>query len=213
MLFNDHFNNQLRDQIKNCKECRLKDQPGPVLGYGSLKADVMFISDAPKEYEASSGIPFTGTAREKMVAAIAGNDLKKGEYYFTYLIKHVLPEGDKPCFVAHKKCFDILLKEIELINPRIIVSMGFYITEVLVKKYKLTNLDHKQMSEIIGNGYIIPAKIYYNSRFGRVKDPRPKRYLIPTWSPSINNFVQSNQFSTDVLTVKSVHNLSALLFP
>lgn len=212
MLFKDHFNNQLRQRIQNCEECKLKNQPGPVLGYGGLEADVMFISDAPKVHEASSGIPFTGIARQRMVDAITNNGLKKGEYYFTYMVKHVLPEGTKPNQMDHKKCFDILLEEIELINPRIIVSMGFYITEMLIREYALTELEKKPMKEIIGNGYIIPKKEYYSTRYKKKKEPRPKRYLIPTWSPAITNEMQNDQFNADIQTVKAVRNLSKLLF-
>jgi len=205
MLFKDHFQQQLNNKIKECDSCPLKANPGPVLGYGSLNADTMFISDAPKDEEIRTGIPFTGTSKERMVKAIDNLGFNKGEYYFTYLIKHQLTDGQKPEIMYHKPCLKILLEEIELINPRIICSMGFYVTNFLMNEYLMEEAK-TPMKDLHGNGYIIPALIK------RKKTIRPKRYLIPTWSPAVDNILMNKDFETDVMTIKTVRQLGILLY-
>jgi uracil-DNA glycosylase family 4 len=177
------------------------------LGYGSLNADVMFIADAPEPKEARTGIPFIGKAQDRMKHAISINGLKKGEYYLTYLIKHSIGEARTIPMDAEARCIKILIDEIELVSPRIVVAMGFSITKQLVKHYKLKDLDGLKLNDIRGNAYIIPAIIKHK------KMRRPKRYLIPTWSPCIDDFVMNDQFKSDIKTVGAVRNLSILLYP
>jgi len=211
MLFKDHFLTQLNNQIKKCEDCKFSDQPGPILGYGSMDADVMFIGDVAKSGDVSAMIPFTGIAKERMAKAIKESDLKKGEYYLTYMIKHVLPDNVKPDQMNYKQCLAILLREIETINPRIICSMGYYVTKALMTEYGMEEAG-KSMKELHGNGYIIPAKKSYKSRYTKKEDDRPKRYLIPTWSPAVDNIIMNDDMMADVKTIKSVQNLGILLW-
>ena len=205
MLFKDHFQKQLNNKILECDDCDLRNNPGPVLGYGNIDADIMFISDVPGKKEIQTGIPFTGKAKERIVNMIKDIELKKDDYYFTYLVKHSIGNKKKIDAIPRHKCLNHLLKEIELVNPRIICSMGFYITEALTKHYKMDETI-KGLKDIHGNGYIIPAIIK------RKKIIRPKRYLIPTWSPSVDKPIMNIQFKEDILTIKVVDNLKTLLF-
>ncbi len=211
MLFKDHYQTQLNNKIVNCKECELKDNPGPVLGYGSQDASVMFIGDVAKLGDLKFCIPFTGIAKERMTQAIKDSDLSKGQYYLTYLIKHVITDKSKPDLMGNKGCLKILLEEIELINPRIICSMGYYVTKALMNEYKMNDAG-KSMKALHGNGYVIPAQTYYKGRYKKRGDNRPKRYLIPTWSPAVENVIMNADFKTDVMTIKSVQSLGVLLF-
>lgn len=212
MLFKDHYNKQLKEKIKEYKDSKFKDCPGPVLGYGSLDASIMFIGEAPKRDDIIHGVPFTGIAKNRMVKAIEDNELKKGEYYFTYLIKHQLAEDSRPEIIEHKTYLDILLEEIESINPRIVCSMGFYITKFLMSAWKMKE-ESMSMADLCGNGYIVPAIQSTKRKKGKtIARRRPKRYLLPTWSPSVENSYKNNQFETDIQTLKSIKALGILLF-
>jgi len=211
MLFKDHFKKQFDNKVLKCDDCKLSDEPGPILGYGGLEADVMFIGDVAKESDLTAGIPFTGIAKEKMTEVIKVTGLKKGEYYLTYFIKHTLPDKMKLDTFSYKSCLDLLIQEIEIINPRIICSMGFYITSYLMKEYKIKEHE-KTIKDLHGNGYIIPSKIFYDSRYKKKQEPRPMRYLIPTWSPAVDNPLMNKQMMDDVITIKAVQNLEVLLF-
>ena len=204
MLFKDHFYKQFNNKVKECDGCTLKSNPGPVLGYGGLNAETMFISDAPKEGDVKTGVPFTGIAKDRMVKAVSDIGFKKGEYYFTYYIKHAFIGDHRPDMISQIPCLELLLEEIELINPKIICSMGFYVTQALMKEYEI-DIVGNGLKKIHGNGLIIPSVMKRN------KLVRPKRYLIPTWSPSIDHQIMNDQFEDDVLTIKHVHKLKALL--
>jgi DNA polymerase len=212
LLFKDHFKAQLNKKIKECKSCSLCSNSGPILGYGSLDADVMFIADAPEPKEARTGIPFIGKAKDKMLHAVTVNQLKKGEYYFTYLVKHSLGTAKTISTDTEQRCADLLLEEIELVNPRIIVSMGFSVTKQLIKHYNLKDLETLKLNDMHGNGYIVPDRKFYKGRYKKRQADRPKRYLIPTWSPCIDDFVMNDQFKLDIATVGAVRNLSILLY-
>ncbi len=212
MLFKDHFRKNLNNKISRCKDCRLLVNPGPVLGYGSTSADVMFVSDMPGLVETSTGVPFTGKARDNIVSAIENIGLKKGDYYLTYLIKHSIVGPAKVTVntqliksVEYSHCLKHLLSEIELINPRIICSMGFFSTKAIMKHYDI-DMDPKGLKDMHGNGYIIPALIRWN------KILRPMRYLVPTWNPATSSEVMNMYVKKDVLTIKSIRQNSTLLF-
>lgn len=212
MLFKDHYHKQLNKEIMECESCKLKDNPGPVLGYGGENADVMFIGDVAKRTDLTHGIPFTGIAKERFAEVIKTLGFKKGEYYLTYLIKHTIDDTVKPDTMTHKPCLEILLKEIELINPRVICTMGYYATRFIMHAYDLEE-QGKSMKELHGNGYIIPEKTFRSSRYRKKEmDKRPKRYLIPTWSPAVENEQMNEEMMTDIMTIKSVQNLSILLY-
>jgi len=205
MLFKNHYQTQLNNRIKNCEGCILRDNPGPVLGYGNFSADIMFIADKPGPVEAKTGIPFTGRAKDSIVNMLKKLNLMKGDYYFTYFFKHTLREDQSLDSVGHANCFKNILYEIELVNPRIICSMGFYITRFLTKSYGMS-IVNDSLRDIHGNAYIAPMKIV------RSKTVRPKRYLVPTWSPSISNEVMHSHFKKDVLTINSILKFNMLLF-
>ena len=203
MLFKDHFQVKLNKKISNCSDCILKDNPGPVLGYGDTSADVMFISDAPGKKEVETGVPFTGKAKQKILETIKIADLKKGEYYFTYLIKHSVV-GTKSA-IEYSRCLHHLLEEIELINPRVICSMGFYSTKALMKVYKM-EIDMAGLKAFHGNGMIIPEKR------NRGKLVRPMRFLVPTWNPASDNKVIHIYIEDDVLMIKTIRDYYDMLF-
>ena len=212
MLFKDHFQKNLNNKISKCKDCRLLANPGPVLGYGSTSADVMFVSDMPGLVETSTGVPFTGKAKENIVSAIKNIGLKKRDYYLTYLLKHsivgpakIVGSNQLILSVEHSHCLTHLLSEIELVNPRIICTMGFFSTKAIMKHYKM-DIDPKGLKVMHGNGYIIPALIRWNKIF------RPMRYLVPTWNPASSNEVMNMYVKKDVLTIKSIRDYSSILF-
>ena len=89
--------------------------------------------------------------------------------------------------------------------------MGFYVTKFLMKEYEMDDVN-LEMNKLCGNGYIIPAKKYYKGRYKKRGDDRPKRYLIPTWSPSIDHTIMNKEFEDDMMTVKSIRSLAVLLY-
>lgn len=200
MLFKDHFHQQLNDKISKCDACQLKNNPGPVAGHGSLDADVMIIGDAPKPSDLTAMIPFTGKSKDRLDRAINKADLKKEDYYLTYMVKHILSQDVRPDTLNNRYCLDLLLEEIELINPRIIFCAGYYVSTALIKEYKIEHAE-ESLQKIHGDGLLIPAIIKHK------KIIRPKRYLIPGFSPTAENEIIRSYFEIDFLTIKHIQDL------
>lgn len=205
MLFNDHFKEQFNEKLKTCKECKLCDLQGPITGYGSANPDVMIIADMPVQSDLKASIPFTGKARTLMTEFIKKTELQKGEYYLTYMVKHVPTKEKKPDNSDLLKCTDILLKEIELMDPRIIVSMGFFVTKYLIESY-IKNNTIFSIKEMRGNAKILPKK----TRGTRLL--RPKRYLIPTWNPNTDNLLKIENIKEDAEMVNVLRKMGITLF-
>lgn len=212
MLFKDQFKQELDKKIKGCDYCKLCDRPGKVPGYGSLDAGTMIIGTCPDETEASKKIPFIGKAKDSMVNSIQAVGFEKNSYYLTYLLKCNPEKRDSIDGSYIKKCMEHLKEEIQIVNPKVLVALGFYVVKYLIEEYELTELKGKKMSEINGNAYVIPAKTFYNAKFKKKQPPRPKRYFIPTYDPASDIKAEVEEFKTGILTVKSVHSLGILLF-
>jgi len=117
---------KLRQQAMNCHLCSLsKSRNHVVFGQGSVSADIMFVGDVPLEIEDDKGEPFLGRGGE-MLTAMIENVLKvsKEEVYITNLLKcHPLSNQNIQETILHI-CKAYLFKEIELIKPKFIITLG-----------------------------------------------------------------------------------------
>jgi len=116
----------LKKQAQNCHLCSLsKNRNQVVFGEGNRQAKLMFIGDKPLEIEDNAGKPFLGRGGEMLTAMIEKViGLSRNDVYITNLLKcHPLANN-----VVHESefhtCKAYLLKEIELINPHVIVTLG-----------------------------------------------------------------------------------------
>lgn len=205
MLFKDHFKKQYDDKIKACEACRLKDKGGPVLGYGSLDADVMIIGDAPHESDLLSSIPFTGKARGLLVECIKNAGLSKGEYYLTYMTKCCPDKIEDLGKLDMHLSMENLYEEIEMVNPRIILSMGFFVSQQLLMKYKAETTVFS-IKNHRGIGAVLPARKFHHTIVW------PKRYIVPTWNPATDNAMKKDHIRSDALTIKAIRELGPLIF-
>lgn len=95
-----------------------------VFGEGSPNADVIFIGEAPGKNEDLTGRPFVGAAGRFLNDLLEGIGLKREDVYITSILKYRPPNNRDP-FPAEKDAFwPYLLKQIEIIQPRLIVSLG-----------------------------------------------------------------------------------------
>ena len=116
----------LKQQAMNCHLCALsKSRNKVVFGEGNEHALVMFVGDAPLDLEDSMGKPFLGRGGEMLTAMIEKVlELSRQEVYITNLLKcHPLATQEVDESQMHT-CKAYLFKEIELIKPKIIVTLG-----------------------------------------------------------------------------------------
>ena len=162
----------LKNQALNCHLCSLsKSRNNVVFGEGNEQADIMFIGDAPLEIEDNEGKLFLGRGGEMLTAMIEKVlKIPRKDVYLTNLLKcHPLAKQKVHASEFHT-CKAYLFKEIELINPKIIVTLGD-------KAYHYLTNDSISLEEIRGtliqkdNYIIIPT---YHPNF-LLKNPSFKK--------------------------------------
>jgi DNA polymerase len=139
--------------LGKCEKCHLKNnRKNVVIPKGKVGASVMFIGEAPGQYEDSSGVPFTGASGQWFEAAIDYLQLKPDDYYATNIIK-CRPSTNEgvnrvPTDLELSTCGEWLVSEINIIKPKVIVLMG---STPLRAFFKDTKFDKVVGEELFGH--------------------------------------------------------------
>ena len=118
---------RLYEEIRACRECELaKYRTKVVPGEGAEDADLLFIGEAPGWHEDQQGRPFVGPAGQFLDQLLASIGLRREEVYIANVIK-CRPTGNRdPLPVEILNCRKWLDRQIELIRPKMIVTLGRY---------------------------------------------------------------------------------------
>jgi len=134
----------LEKQAKECHLCELsKSRNNVVFGEGSLNATLMLVGDAPSVSDDSSGKVFTGRSGElltKMLENVLG--LSREEVYITNILKCRALDTLSPSPTYAHTCHPYLLKQIELIQPKIIIAFGELAYQYLTNDDSLMDTVH-----------------------------------------------------------------------
>jgi len=180
----------LNKKIRKCNKCRLSNTRTHALcGEGDLNAKLMLIAQAPGENEDREGIMFIGPSGKVLDELLRKSNVGREELYMTNLVKCMLPKYRKPKQDEIDMCSDYLDKEIELINPEILVPLGHYATSYIFRKYSLPLLSKQEF-------YIIYGKLFLTGN----------RKILPLQHPAA---VLHNPDIREVL-VKNYHKLNVL---
>ena len=124
----------LKARVKGCTDCKLRAGcTQTVFGVGDEKAEWMLVGEAPGAEEDRLGEPFVGQAGRLLDNMLAAIGMKRGENVYIANVLKCRPPGNRnpePEEVA--KCSPHLLKQIELIRPRLIVAMGRFAAQTLL---------------------------------------------------------------------------------
>lgn len=116
---------QLEATIKRCHRCPLgKTRTNFVFGVGNPHADIMFIGEAPGRDEDLQGIPFVGRAGKLLDKMLAEIGLSRKDVYIANILKSRPPNNRDPQPEEVEKCLPYLIKQIKLIKPKVICSLG-----------------------------------------------------------------------------------------
>ena len=118
---------ELYDEIALCQDCELsKHRTRVVPGEGSDEAALLFIGEAPGLREDQQGRPFVGPAGKFLDELLASIGLRREEVYIANVVK-CRPQGNRdPLPLEMKACRKWLDRQIEIIKPRVIVTLGRY---------------------------------------------------------------------------------------
>ena len=125
---------KLRRELEPCCRCGLgKGRTNLVFGVGRADADLMFIGEGPGEQEDEQGIPFVGPAGQLLTKIIEAVGLTRDEVYIANIVK-CRPPGNRPPLPEESAlCLPYLRRQIEIIRPRIIVTLGNVPTQTLLQ--------------------------------------------------------------------------------
>jgi len=125
----------IREDIGDCTRCKLHTlgRKQIVFGVGNPEADLMFVGEAPGADEDEQGIPFIGRAGQLLTKIIEAIDLKREDVYIANIIKCRPPQNRNPELDEVATCEPFLFRQIDVIKPKIIVALGKYAAQTLLR--------------------------------------------------------------------------------
>ena len=157
------------NSISNCMECSLgKTRKNIVLGYGNSEADIVFVGEAPGKEEDLQGLPFVGRSGKLLDKMLASINLTREKIYILNVLKCRPPNNRDPKSSEIEKCEPYLKKQLEIINPKLIVALGRISAMTLLRtKDSLTNM-RKNIYKYEGIDFLAtyhPAALLRNPNF------------------------------------------------
>ena len=124
----------LTADAQSCTKCPLHETRNSVVfGVGNTSADLMFIGEAPGTDEDRQGEPFVGRAGQLLTQIIeAGMKLKRSEVYIANVLKCRPPGNRNPASDEVETCSPYLIRQIELIQPKVIVALGSFAAQMML---------------------------------------------------------------------------------
>ena len=124
---------KLEEHVKECTKCELcKNRTNVVFGVGNPDADLMFVGEAPGYYEDVQGEPFVGKAGQLLTKIIESIGMKRGDVYIANILKCRPPDNRNPNANEIVMCSPHLIRQIEIIRPKIICALGTFAAQTLL---------------------------------------------------------------------------------
>jgi DNA polymerase len=125
----------VRTDIGDCTRCKLHTlgRSQIVFGVGNPQADLMFVGEAPGADEDIQGIPFVGRAGQLLTKIIEAIGLKREDVYIANVIKCRPPQNRNPEPDEVEKCEPFLFQQIDIIKPKVIVALGKFGAQTLLR--------------------------------------------------------------------------------
>lgn len=136
---------EVRRELGNCDRCKLhRSRRTIVFGEGSENAKLMLIGEGPGYDEDIQGRPFVGKAGQLLTRILQSVQIERNEVYITNIVKCRPPGNRTPEPDEIKSCFPFLLKQIQIIHPKIICALGTVSAQTLLQTdAKITSLRGK----------------------------------------------------------------------
>ncbi len=160
---------ELADGIRACTLCPLHlHRKLAVPGEGPADAEVMFIGEAPGYHEDQQGRPFVGPAGRFLNELLARAGLRREQVFITNVVKCRPPNNRDPAPNEIRTCTSTWLqKQIEAINPRVIITLGRYSMALFLPNQSITRV-HGQPQRVDGRVIVPmfhPAAALHQERF------------------------------------------------
>lgn len=141
---------QVASEVVVCEQCKLHTtRKKAVPGDGPADAKIMFIGEGPGFHENEQGRPFVGAAGNFLAELLASIGMKREEVFITNVVKCRPPQNRDPQPDELTACNSYLERQIELINPKVIVTLGRYSMEKFFPGAKISSI-HGQAKTVGG---------------------------------------------------------------
>jgi uracil-DNA glycosylase family 4 len=149
----------LRNDIGDCTRCVLHTlgRRQVVFGVGNPDADLMFVGEAPGADEDLQGEPFVGRAGQLLTKIIEAMGLKRGDVYIANVIKCRPPGNRNPEPVEVATCQPFLLRQIDIVRPRVVVALGTFAAHALLGTDAPISRLRGRVHEFRGGSKLIPT--------------------------------------------------------
>jgi uracil-DNA glycosylase len=120
-------------QASSCTKCPqlASTRQTVVFGSGNADADLMFVGEAPGRNEDEQGVPFVGQAGRLLEQLLGEIGLERGDVFIANLLKCRPPGNRDPLPQEIDACQDYLFRQLELIEPRVVCTLGNFSTKLL----------------------------------------------------------------------------------
>jgi uracil-DNA glycosylase len=151
------------EQASGCTRCRLSQgRTQVVFGVGNPHADLMFVGEAPGFHEDKQGVPFVGQAGKLLDKLLGGIGLERSEVYIANVLKCRPPGNRDPQPDEIESCEPHLFRQIELIQPRVVATLGNFATKLLSGKPTGITRVHGQQQEVtLGGNRVLLYPLYH----------------------------------------------------
>lgn len=137
----------LREAVSSCEGCRLcETRTNTVFGAGNEEAAVMLVGEAPGRNEDETGTPFVGAAGKRLDEVLGLAGLSRETVFIVNVVKCRPPKNRNPKKDEIAACSGYLRRQIELIRPRLIITMGNFATQTVLGTSEGISQLHGQMA-------------------------------------------------------------------
>jgi uracil-DNA glycosylase len=160
--------------VAKCTRCSLyKTAINPVPGEGNPKAKLVCVGEAPGAKEDETGRPFVGQAGQLLTKILAAIDMTREEVFICNVLKHRPPGNRNPQPDEVEACSPYLIRQLELIKPKVIVAFGTFAAQTLLN----TKTPLGQLRGLVHRYHGTPLVVTYHPA-ALLRNPAWKR---PTW--------------------------------
>ncbi len=157
---------ELQQAVRTCQACALhQTRTQSVFGAGALPADWMIIGEAPGMEEDKAGLPFVGRAGQLLTRMLASLSLNREQVFITNILKSRPPNNRDPLPAEIAACWPYLQRQIQLINPRIILVVGRIAAQTLLKTSKPIGHLRGQVHYLTHHDRSIPLIVTYHPAY------------------------------------------------
>lgn len=146
---------QIAQEVSNCTRCELhRTRKKAVPGEGPVNTEIMLIGEGSGFHENEQGRPFVGAAGNFLEQLLAQAGLRRSDVWIGNVVKCRPPGNRDPVPEELKSCDEYLERQIEAINPKIIITLGRFSMGKFIPGAKISTI-HGEMRRV-GNRYVVP---------------------------------------------------------